>query len=117
MPAGRFAKPARVRGKLVPKSIKIDALAPGDEALHVGAAESEVPKERVLEDFLPRPDARKRRVDQHEARHAIAIPRGEGIPNHVADVMGHERSALDLERIEDAGNVGGLRLLVVTAGW
>ena len=38
------------------------------------------------------------------------------IADHVADVVGDEIGAVDLERIEHAGDVAGLRLLVVAAG-
>jgi hypothetical protein len=55
-----------------------------------------MPKQRVLEDLLPRAHARQGCIDQHKTRDAVAMQSGEGIPDHVADVMGDERSALDL---------------------
>ena len=60
--------------------------------------------------------ARQRRVDRHKTGHAVAVLRGEGVADHVADVVGDEGGSLDLERIENACNVAGLRFLVVAAG-
>ena len=46
----------------------------------------------------------------------MAVLRGEGVADHVTDVVGDECYALDLERIENAGDVVALRFLVVAAG-
>jgi hypothetical protein len=46
----------------------------------------------------------------------VAVLRGEGVANHVTDVVSDECCALDLERIEDARDVAALRFLVVAAG-
>ena len=74
-----------------------------------------MPQQRVLEDLLPRPDAGQRRIDQHEARDPLRMLRREGVADHVADVVRDEVGALDLQRIEHAGDVAGLRLLVEAA--
>src|SRR5204863_3613133 len=39
-----FAEAAAVGGEFVPEAVEIDALAPGDEALHIGSAEAEMPQ-------------------------------------------------------------------------
>src|SRR5262245_62790813 len=70
---GILAEPARRRGELVPEAIEVDALAAGDEAFHVGTAEAKMPEQRVLQDVLPRSDARYRRVDEHEAGDALRV--------------------------------------------
>ena len=46
----------RAGRKLIPEPIQIDTFAPGHEALHVGAAETEVPKQRILENLFPGAD-------------------------------------------------------------
>src|SRR5262249_17801810 len=63
VPARRLAEAARPGRELVPEAVEIDALAAGDEALHVGAAEAEMPEQRVLEYLLPWADAGQWRVD------------------------------------------------------
>jgi hypothetical protein len=75
-----------------------------------------MPEQRVFQDLVPRPDAGDGGIDQHEACDACGIERGEGIADHVADVVGHEVGALDLELIENTGHIERLRLLVETAG-
>ena len=104
------------RGKLVPEAVEVDALAARDEALHVGPAEPEVPQQRVLQDLLPRADPRHRSVDQNEARHPLRVLHGEGVADHVADIVRDEIGAIDLERVENARHVAGLGLLVVSRG-
>ena len=102
-------------GKLVPEAVEIDALAPGDQPLHVRSAKAEVPQQRVLQDFLPRADAGQRRVDEDEARHTLRMLDGKGVADHVADIVGDEIGAVDLQRVEHAGDIAGLGLLVVAA--
>jgi hypothetical protein len=75
-----------------------------------------VPQQGVLEDLLPGADARQRRVDQHEAMDAIAMLGGEGVADHVADVVGDQVGLGDLQGVEHARHVLPLRLLVVAAG-
>jgi hypothetical protein len=55
--AGAFAESGGCRRKLVPESVEIDALSTGHESLHVRPTEAKVRQQRVLEDFLSRPDA------------------------------------------------------------
>ena len=43
VPSGRLTEPLWGGGELVPEPVKVDALATGDQALHVRAAEAEVP--------------------------------------------------------------------------
>ena len=74
-----FAERARIGGELVPEAIEIDALAPGDQPLHVRPAEAEMPQQRVLEDLVPRADAWHRRIHHDEARDARRVLRGERI--------------------------------------
>src|SRR5262249_26219721 len=52
--------------ELIPKAIEIDALAAGHEAFHVGPAKVEMPEKWILQDIVPRPDTRDRRVHQDE---------------------------------------------------
>jgi hypothetical protein len=69
-----------------------------------------------FEDLLPRADTRQRGIDQHKTCTAVAMERGKGVPNHVADIMGDERDPLDPQHVQHAGDVPALRFLVVTAG-
>src|SRR6266403_4965014 len=48
MLALRLVKPLRVPGKFVPEAVEINALAAGDEALHVLTTEAKVPHGRIL---------------------------------------------------------------------
>src|SRR5262245_15589372 len=75
-----------------------------------------MPKQRVLEDVLPGADAGYRRVDERESSHARWILCRKRVADHVADVVGDEGGASDLEVVEDAGDVMRLRLLVEAAG-
>src|SRR5262245_2285168 len=113
-----FAEPARVRRKLVPEAIEIDTLAPGDQALHVGAAKAEMPQQWVLEKLLPGPDPRQWRIDQHESLDPFGMQGGKGEPNHVADVVRDEIDLLDPQRGEHPRHVARLGFLVEsTAGF
>src|SRR6202030_1285649 len=103
----------RIRGELVPEPVQVDALASLHEALHVGTAEAEMPDEWTLHDFIPRSDARNRCVEQDEFRDAIRMRRGIREADHVADVVCYERGAVHVQSRQDAGNVTGLRLLVI----
>src|SRR5262245_39711936 len=106
--AGGFAEAAGRGRKFVPEAIEVDALATGDQPLHVRAAKAEVPKQGILEDFFPWPDAWERRVDQDEARNALRKLRGESVPHHIADIVRDEIRAFDLERIEYASHIVSL---------
>src|SRR6266705_3783599 len=53
MLALRFIKPLPVPGKFVPEAVEIDALAAGDQALHLRATEAKVPHSRILFDLIP----------------------------------------------------------------
>ena len=57
MLAGRFAEGRRLGGKLVSEAIEINALSAGDQPLHIGTAEAEMPKERVFDNLVPWTDA------------------------------------------------------------
>lgn len=71
-----------------------------------------MPEQRVLKNFLPGTDAGHRSIDQHEAADALRMLRGKSEADHVADVMRHQIGAFDLERVEHAGDISGLGLLV-----
>src|SRR5437764_7478860 len=77
--AGAFAEYLGISRKLVPEAIEINALASGNQPLHVGATKPEMPQKRVLEYFFPRPDTRQRRVHKDEAGDPVRILRGEGV--------------------------------------
>jgi len=62
------------------------------------------------------PTPGKGSVDHHKTGHAAAVLRGEGVADHVADVVSDEGGSLHLERIEDTCNVAGLRFFVVATG-
>ncbi len=94
-----------VGGELVPEAVEVDALAARDEALHVGAAEPEMPEQRVFQDLVPGPDTRHRRVHQHQLRHPVRISRGQRVGDHVADVAGHHIGARCPQRIHHADDV------------
>src|SRR5262249_53691849 len=100
----------------VPEAIEIDALAPGDQALHVRAAKAEMPQQRILQDLLPGSDPWQRRIDQHETLDPLGMLDGKGEGNHVADVVRDEIDLLDPQRSQDARHVASLGLLVEPAG-
>src|SRR2546421_6946500 len=66
-----FIEALRVHGKLVPEAVEIDALAAGDQALHVLTTEAKVPHGRILGDLIPGSDAGQRRIDRHPSAHAL----------------------------------------------
>jgi hypothetical protein len=49
-----------------------------------------MPEQRVLEDLLPRPDAGQGGVDNDELAERAGILSGEGIADHVADIVPQE---------------------------
>jgi len=56
---------------------------------------------------------RQRGIHEDEPDDAIRILPGERIPEHVADVMGHDIRLLNAERVEKPGDVAALRLLAL----
>src|SRR5439155_26614399 len=76
MLALRFIKPLLVPGKFVPEAVEIDALAAGDQALHVRTPEAKVPHGRILCDLIPGSDAGQRRVDRYPSAHALGVGGG-----------------------------------------
>ena len=102
-----LAEPRRGRGELVPEAIEIDALAARDQPLHVGPAEAEMPEQRVLENLFPRADAGNRRVDQHEAATRSGYCAAKAKPTMLPMSWVDQVGAVDLERVEHAGDVAG----------
>src|SRR5262245_61689710 len=74
-----FAEPAGRGREFIPEAIEIDALTASHQAFHVRAAESEVPKQRVLQNFFPWTDAGERRGGTPSSPH-----RGPGLTRHLA---------------------------------
>src|SRR4051794_39365315 len=115
---GAFREFAGRGGEHVPETIQIDSFSAGNETFHVRTAEAKVPQQWILQDLIPRTNARYRCVDRHEVRHAIAVDRCESKTDHVADVVSDQLDSLNLERVEYAGKIGCLVLLVeATAGF
>jgi hypothetical protein len=75
-----------------------------------------VPQQRALEHLFPGPDARQRRIHDDEAGDPLRVLRREGVADHVAEVVGDEVGLVDPQRVQDAGDVVSLRLLVVAVG-
>ncbi len=74
-----------------------------------------MPERRAADDLFPRPDAGERCVHDDEASHAIGILRCKRIADHVADIVGDEIGLRELQLVENARDVAGFRLLVVSA--
>jgi len=72
-----------------------------------------MPQCRAPDDFIPRPDAGKRSIHCDPSVDAIRVLGGEGVADHVADVVGHEIDFVDLELVEDKRDVAALRFLVI----
>ena len=49
-------------------------------------------------------------------RHAVRVLGGEGVADHVADVVRDDVGLLDVKRVQHGGDIAGLGLLVVAAG-
>ena len=111
-----LAERLRIRGKLVPEAVKIDAFTSGDQPLHIGAAEAEMPQEWALEYFLPRSDPGQRCVHQDEPGYPVRVLGGERVSDHVADVVRDEVRPFNPERVENASHIPALCLLVVSTG-
>jgi hypothetical protein len=71
-----FIKPLPVPGKFIPETAEIDALAAGDQALHVLTTEAEVPHGRILFDVIPGSDAGQRRIDRQASAHVLGVGGG-----------------------------------------
>src|SRR4029077_21248102 len=113
--AGRVIEFFRIGRKLVPEAIEVDALASLYEALGIRAPEREMPERMAPNDILPRPDAGRRGIDQDKFRDAVGVKSRKRVANHVTDVVCDEVGLVDLQCVEHAGNIFGLRLLVVSA--
>ena len=105
-----FVEMLRISRELIPEAVEIDALATGDEPLHVRPAKAEVPQQRVLENLFPWPDSGHGRINQDEAPDTIRMLHGEGEANHVPDVMGYEIDLPNAELVENSRDV--LRLIL-----
>src|SRR5260370_25440608 len=112
MLASGFAESDRVRRKLVPESVEIDAFSTVHQSLHVWSTEAKVPEQWIFEDLFPWPDAGQWRIDWNEPRNAVRILRGKSVANHVANIMRDEVNSVDFQLIKHARHVAGLRLLV-----
>src|SRR5262249_32663254 len=109
-------EPAGRGRELVPETVEINAFAAGDEALHVRTAKAKMPEQRVFEDFFPWSDIAQRRVNLSKPCDALRMLRGKRIADHVANVVGHQRRAVDFDVIKHPRHVAGLGLLSVAVG-
>jgi hypothetical protein len=75
-----------------------------------------MPERVVADDVVPGADARQRRIDDDEPADPRGILSGERIPHYVPDIVGHEVGLVDLEGVQDAGDVVSLGLLVIAPG-
>src|SRR5258708_39812863 len=57
---------ARIAGKVVPYSVKVDTLSTCDQALRIGTVEVEMPDPTTLQNFTPWIDAGHRRVHNNQ---------------------------------------------------
>src|SRR5258707_1336452 len=104
--AGSFyTKALRIGGEFVPEAVEIDPLAPGDQPFFIRAPKGKMPQRVAARDLVPGPDSGQRRIQQREFGDAVGILGGEGIADHIADVMGDEVGSLNMQRIEQAGDI------------
>ena len=111
----RFVDPLRIGRELVPEAVEIDSLAAFHQPLDIGSAEIEMPERWASDDLVPRPNAGKRRIHDDPTDDAIGKLGREGVAHHDADIVGHEIDLPDVELVQNAHDVAGLRFLVVTA--
>ena len=90
-----LAERARVRGKVVPEVVEVDAFSARHEPLHVRTAETEVPRLGVVGDLLPGPDARQRRLHRDPPCDAVAMLGDECEADEAAHVVGDKSRLLD----------------------
>ena len=74
-----------------------------------------MPERVTADDVVPRPMPGSGASIRTNLRDAIGILGGKGVADHVADVVGDKVGLVDLQRVEHAGNILALRLLVVAA--
>jgi hypothetical protein len=55
--------------------------------------------------LVPRPDAGQRRIDDNPLGDAVGILWSERVADHIADVVRHEISLLDVELVHHHGDV------------
>ncbi len=75
-----------------------------------------MPEQRTLEDLVPGPDSRDRRVHQHEMGHPLGLFGHEGVGDHVADIVGDHVDLAHVQGVQHAGDVLALGLLVIARG-
>ena len=94
-----LAEAAVIGRELDPEPVEIDALATAT-IRSARSAEGKCQSSGCRRISSPRSDAGQRRIHQHEPRHPLRVLDGEGVADHVADVVGHQHRAIDLERIQ-----------------
>ena len=73
MLARRLVDVLRIGRQFVVEAVEVDALAPGDEPLLVGAVEVEVPRPLILDHIVPMAEPGQRRVHHHPAGDPVAV--------------------------------------------
>ncbi len=116
MLAGLLVDALRIGRQLVVEAVQEDALAALDQALLVRTVEVEMPCLGVLQLVVPVAQPRQGRVHGHPALHPLRLLGGEGVADHVADVVGDQLHPPDLQDVEQAVHPAALAGLVVTGG-
>jgi len=116
MDSGCFVDFRRITRKFVPKTIKINAFAASHQPFSIGTAEREMPERRAAHDFVPRWNARHRRIHHHQAVGFIGVTGGIGICDRCANVMPNDGSAIDTELSKNGPDIGCLCFLIIATG-
>src|SRR5437870_3917522 len=105
----------RISSKVVPYTIKVDALTTCHQPFGIRPVKVEVPNSRVQENLIPRLDSWNRRIHYYQPLDLIRIHCSVGVSHHVADVMCDNQGLVIPQPGYDGTNVFRLRLLVVPA--
>src|SRR6185369_700233 len=116
MDSGCFVDFRRITRKFVPKTIKINAFTASHQPFSIGTAEREMPERRATHDFLPRRNARHRRIHHHQPVGFIGVTAGIGICNRCANVMPDDRNTIDTELSKNGPDIGCLCFLIIATG-
>jgi hypothetical protein len=115
--AVRLVEVLRIERELVPEPVEIDAFATGNQTLHVGATEAKLPHTRVLNNLFPGPNSRKWCINWHESSHSIGGCGGEGVANHVADVVSDKIGTCHADSVHHSSYITTLCFLVIASRW
>ena len=102
--------------EVIPEILKVGTLAALDQGFGRRPVETEMPDARVVVHGLPTIHAGEESIHQDKLRHFRRELRGVSVGYHEADVVSHNLSFLDAQRLSEVMDADGGALHIQTAG-